>query len=103
MLSQLRSKLDQNTRILVGNIPDLSKVEIYTSLGIPKLLLSIQIKRWNDSIKDIVRRNHCDLVDFYSHWKELGEHPKYVSFDGFHPSRDGYQRLAQIFYQQYLK
>jgi acyl-CoA thioesterase-1 len=103
MLSQLRAKLGDHTRILVGNIPDLSKVSIYTSLGIPKLLLSLQVKRWNDAIKSVVKKNQCELVDLYSHWKELGEHPEYVSFDGFHPSKDGYQRLAQIFHQQYLK
>lgn len=103
MLSQLRNKLDKNTRILVGNIPDLSKVSIYTSLGIPKLLLTIQIKRWNDQIKQIIKKTHCEHVDLYSHWKELADHPEYVSFDGFHPSKDGYQRLAQIFYQQYIK
>jgi lysophospholipase L1-like esterase len=102
MLSQLRNKLDKNTRILVGNIPDLSKVSIYTSLGIPKLLLTIQIKRWNDQIKEIVKKHQCDLVDLYSHWKELGDHPEYISFDGFHPSKDGYQRLAQIFHQHFI-
>ena len=103
MLSQLRNKFDKNTRILVGNIPDLSKVSIHTSFGIPKLLLSIQIKRWNDQIKLIVKKNHCDLVDLHYHWKELADRPEYVSFDGFHPSKDGYQRLAQVFYQQYIK
>lgn len=103
MLSQLRNKLDKNTRILVGNVPDLSKVGIYTSLGIPKLLLTIQVKRWNDQIKHIVKKNNCDLVDLHYHWKELADHPEYVSFDGFHPSKDGYQRLAQVFYQQYMK
>ncbi|CAF1652824.1 unnamed protein product [Adineta ricciae] len=103
MLSELRTKLSENTRILVGNIPDLTKVSIYTSLGIPKLLLGIQVKRWNDAIKRIVKKNHCDLVDLHSHWKELNEHSEYISFDGFHPSVEGYQRLAQIFYQQYLK
>jgi acyl-CoA thioesterase-1 len=103
MLSQLRTKLGVDTRILVGNIPDLSKVNIYTSLGIPKLLLSLQIKRWNDAIKQAVRKNQCDLVDLFSHWKELSEHPEYVSFDGFHPSANGYARLAQVFYQKYSK
>ncbi|CAF4063670.1 unnamed protein product, partial [Adineta steineri] len=49
------------------------------------------------------KKNRCDLVDLHSHWKELGDHPEYVSFDGFHPSSDGYQRLAQVFYQQYCK
>ncbi|CAF3397301.1 unnamed protein product [Rotaria sp. Silwood2] len=103
MLSQLRNKLGNDTRILVGNIPDLSQVNTYTSLGIPKLLLTLQIKRWNDAIKQIVKKNQCDLVDLYSHWKELSEHPEYISFYGFYLSTHGYERLVQIFYQQYLK
>jgi lysophospholipase L1-like esterase len=103
MLSQLRTKLNQNTRILVGNIPDLSQVSIYTSFGIPKQLLGMQIKQWNDAIDDIVDRNQCELVDLFAHWKELALHPEYISFDGFHPSANGYTRLAEIFYQQYSK
>jgi lysophospholipase L1-like esterase len=73
------------------------------SLGIPKLLLIFQVKRWNDSIKSILKKYQCDLVDLYSHWKELKQHSEYVSFDGFHSSKDGYQRLPQIFHQQYIK
>jgi lysophospholipase L1-like esterase len=103
MLSQLRTKLNQNTRILVGNIPDLTQVSIYTSFGIPKQLLGMQIKQWNDAIDDIVDRNQCELVDLFAHWKELALHPEYISFDGFHPSANGYTRLAEIFYQQYSK
>jgi lysophospholipase L1-like esterase len=103
MLSQLRTKLDQNTRILVGNIPDLAQVNIYTSFGMPKQLLSMKIKEWNDVIHDIVEKNQCELVDLFVHWKELSLHPEYISFDGFHPSANGYTRLAEIFYQQYLK
>jgi len=103
MLSQLRIKLDKDTRILVGNIPDLSQVDIYTSFGIPKQFLSMQIKQWNDAIHDIVGKNQCELVDLYAYWKELALHPEYISFDGFHPSSNGYTRLAEVFYQQYSK
>lgn len=103
VLSQLRTKLDQDTRILVGNIPDLSLVTIYTSFGIPKQLLSAQVKQWNDAIDDVVKKNQCELVDLFAYWKELARHPEYISFDGFHPSADGYTRLAEIFYQQYSK
>ncbi|CAF1003198.1 unnamed protein product [Rotaria sordida] len=103
MLFQLRTKLDRNTRILVGNIPDLSQLDTLNSCGIPKFLLKFVIKRWNNAIKHIVKNNHCDLVDFYSYWKELGEHPEYISSDGFHPSKEGYRKIAQLFYQHYLK
>ncbi|CAF1180376.1 unnamed protein product [Adineta steineri] len=103
MLSQLRTKLTKDIRILVGNIPDLSQVNIYTSFGIPKELLSVRVKEWNDAINDIVQKNQCELVDLFAYWKELASHPEYISFDGFHPSSDGYTRLAEIFYQQYSK
>ena len=103
MLFQLRTQLGRDTRILVGNIPDLSKVSIYTSLGIPKFLLTVQVKRWNDAIKHAARKHQCELIDLYSHWKELADHPEYVSFDGFHPSADGYDRLAELFYQHFSK
>jgi acyl-CoA thioesterase I len=103
MLFQLRTRLNKNTRILVGNIPDLSKVITYKSSGIPSLLLKFQVKRWNRVIKDAVKANDCDLVDLYSGWRELGEHPEYISPDGFHPSKAGYRRIAQAFYQEYLK
>jgi len=52
---------------------------------------------------NIVDRNQCELVDLFAHWKELALHPEYISFDGFHPSANGYTRLAEIFYQQYSK
>ena len=103
MLSQLRTKLESNTRILVGNIPDLAQVSIYSAFGIPKPLLSAQVKQWNDVIGDVVTKNQCELVDLYAHWKELAQHPEYISFDGFHPSAHGYTRLADIFYQHYSK
>lgn len=101
MLSQLRTKLESNTRILVGNIPDLAQVSIYSAFGIPKPLLSAQVNQWNDVISDVVTKNQCELVDLYAHWKELAQHPEYISFDGFHPSAHGYTRLADIFYQHY--
>ncbi|CAF0755491.1 unnamed protein product [Adineta ricciae] len=101
MLSQLRSKSSKDTRILVGNIPDLAQVNIYTAFGISKQFLSAQVALWNDAIRDIVQKNQCELVDLFAHWKELATHPEYISYDGFHPSAHGYTRLADVFYQQY--
>ncbi|CAF3664968.1 unnamed protein product [Rotaria sordida] len=103
MLSQLRTKSDKNTRILVGNIPDLSQINIYKAFGIPQQYLSILVKQWNDVIDEIVKKYQCELVDLFAYWKELAVHPEYISFDGFHPSANGYTRLAEVFYQQYSK
>ena len=101
MLSQLREKLHPNTRILVGNIPDLAQVSIYAAFGVPTTLLAAQVKQWNDMIAEIVQAHQCELVDLYAHWNELARHPEYISLDGFHPSAQGYTRLAEIFYQHY--
>ena len=57
MLSQLRSKSSKDTRILVGNIPDLAQVNIYTAFGISKQFLSAQVALWNDAIRDTVQKN----------------------------------------------
>jgi lysophospholipase L1-like esterase len=103
MLSQLRTNLDKDTRILVANLPDLSQISFFTSRGISKQSLTMKIKQWNDAIQDIVRKNQCELVDVYAHWEELALHPEYISLDGFHPSAHGYTKLAEIFYQQYSK
>jgi lysophospholipase L1-like esterase len=40
-------------------------------------------------------------VDLYAHWREVAEHPEYVAADGFHPSAEGYARLAEIFAETY--
>ena len=42
-------------------------------------------------------RHGDTLVDLYSHWQEVAQHPEYVSNDGFHPSSEGYQALADVF------
>eukprot|EP00699_Malawimonas_sp_californiana_P002186 EC716754.1.p1 GENE.EC716754.1~~EC716754.1.p1 ORF type:complete len:245 (+),score=39.53 EC716754.1:59-736(+) len=109
-LNQLRSAGAR--RVLVGNIPDLTRVPIYRLFGLD--LVSREVARWNTAIQDTIhkyksqqKRNDSDrsfdvkLVDLHKHWKELGVHPEYVSLDGFHPSSDGYARLAEIFFDAY--
>jgi lysophospholipase L1-like esterase len=36
-------------------------------------------------------------VNLYSRWREIAQHPEYLSADGFHPSSEGYQALADVF------
>jgi acyl-CoA thioesterase-1 len=95
-LDQLLSQLETtHARVLVGNVPDLGRLAAYH--GIEATLLSAEVNRWNAVIAETTARHHASLVDLYSRWQELAEHPEYLSADGFHPSSEGYQRLAEVF------
>jgi lysophospholipase L1-like esterase len=90
LLAELRSKT--GATILVGNIPDLS--------GIPaagRFDLRFQ-DRWNAGIAATVLQHQTTLVDLRAIWREVRDHPEYISSDGFHPSTSGYRRLAELFY-----
>src|SRR5579859_6908747 len=86
-----------HARVLVGNIPDLSRLSVYQSVD-PTALRST-VDQWNQVIADTAARHGAILVDLYAHWQDLAQHPEYVSADGFHPSAEGYQQLADVFAQ----
>jgi lysophospholipase L1-like esterase len=92
LLTQLKGT---RARILVGNVPDLGRLAVYG--GVDAALLSAEVDRWNAVIADTAARHNATLVDLYSRWRELADHPEYISADGFHPSADGYQRLSDVF------
>lgn len=99
-LDALLGALRQGThaRILVGNVPDLAGVASYQALGIPPALLRWEVARWNRAIAAVAARHGATVVDLTGTWTELGQHPEYLSADGFHPSASGYERLAETFY-----
>ena len=84
-----------NARVLVGNVPDLARLAAYR--GQDPTPLQSQVARWNAVIAATAARHGATLVDLYSQWQEVAEHPEYLSADGFHPSADGYQALADVF------
>jgi lysophospholipase L1-like esterase len=90
LLSELRS--GTHATVLVGNIPDLRALP---SAGRFDLR---EVDRWNAAIEEAVRRHDATLVDLRETWKEVADHPEYISSDGFHPSTTGYRRLADVFY-----
>ena len=90
LLGELRSKT--RATILVGNIPDLSAIPAAGRFDLRF------VDRWNAGIDEVVRRHEATLVDLRATWKEVREHPEYISSDGFHPSTAGYRRLAEVFY-----
>jgi len=95
-LDALLTRLDTtHARVLVGNVPDLAGLAAYR--GIDPVPLQAEVDRWNQVIADTTLRHGDTLVDLYAHWQEIAQHPEYLSADGFHPSSDGYQALADVF------
>jgi acyl-CoA thioesterase-1 len=84
-----------HARVLVGNVPDLGGLAAYR--GIDPGPLKAEVDRWNQVIADTTARHDATLVDLYSRWQEVALHPEFLSADGFHPSSEGYQALADVF------
>lgn len=74
--------------LVVNNIPDIS-----LALSIPfykKVYAQILIRRFNNTIKTQVHKNHASLVDMHSQTKMLKEYDGLISSDGLHPSDLGH-------------
>ena len=84
-----------HARILVGNVPDVSRLA--PAAGRDPVALNEQVGRWNDVIATTSARYGATVVDLYARWQEVAEHPEYLAADGFHPSTEGYARLADVF------
>ncbi len=87
-----------HARVLIANIPDLALIPAFA--GRPGLLPTLAA--WNAVIAAAARAHGATLVDLYSRWRELAQHPEYVGADGLHPTTAGYQRLADLFWQSYV-
>jgi lysophospholipase L1-like esterase len=96
LLSRLQAAAP-SARIGVANVPDLTLLPYFYTYD--QQLLQIQVQTYNTAIATVVSHHHVILVDLYQHWKELSQHPEYISEDGLHPSTIGYARLAELFYE----
>ena len=95
-LDTLLGDLDQtHARVYVGNVPDLAALAAYRQVD--PAPLGAAVDAWNQVIADAAGRHGATVVDLYSHWQDVAQHPEYLSADGFHPSSDGYQALANVF------
>ena len=97
-LGQIVDGLVQKTdaTIFVGNVPDLRTVPVYASADKTRLLAGIQA--YNDAIAAIAARNpaRVKVVDLFAGSAALVSNAT-VSQDGFHPSDEGYQLIAERF------
>jgi lysophospholipase L1-like esterase len=99
-LDRLLAEVHQDGRcVLVGNVPDLTQAPAYRSTD-PMTLRAV-IQQWNAVIASVAERHGATVVDLDAHWREMTERPEYISADGFHPSSEGYARLATIFFDEY--
>lgn len=97
----LRELTRTGATVLVGNVPDLASLPIsdmrLRAYGAPgRGALRAEIVRWNATIARVAERHGATVVDIHTEWRELQAHPEYLSGDGFHPSTEGYARLAQL-------
>ena len=93
LLTTLRART--HAIIAVGNLPDLTLLPIFAQQDQTALLAEVQA--WNSVIARDCAEAGVTLVDLFSGWKELANHPEYIAGDGFHPSTIGAARVADLF------
>jgi lysophospholipase L1-like esterase len=96
-LATLLTTLRQRThaRIAVGNLPDLTLLPFFAKYD--QAALQYTVAAWNAAIAADCAQAGVTLVDVYSGWAELAQHPEYLASDGLHPSTLGAARLAALF------
>ena len=58
------------------------------------------VRSANAAIEAICRKNQATLFDLYAFSKkEIPRHPEYFSWDGYHPSEEGYDRWAEAMWR----
>jgi lysophospholipase L1-like esterase len=85
-----------SAHIFVGNLPDITLLPYFARKGNTSALHA-QVAHWNDAIATLCKQEHDVLVDIFSTWGQLADHPEYVASDGFHPSTAGAAQLAGLF------
>jgi lysophospholipase L1-like esterase len=108
------------TRVLVANTPDLGQLPAYQAClpnppaGVPECLiptglvpspdrLAAAVDAYNGVIAQVVEEEGATLVDLHAHEALMGQHPEWLSADGFHPNGLGYVAIARVFEDAYRK
>jgi lysophospholipase L1-like esterase len=105
-------------RVLVANVPDLRELPAFkaclptaaaagpTCPISPSLVPSADkllqlINAYNALIAQVVKQEGATLVDLFQNGSAIGQHPDWISSDGFHPSAAGYAAIAKSFEDAY--
>lgn len=98
-LDAILTKLETlpHVHVAVANLADLTLLPRFSSDD--QTTLKQLVAQWNAVISQEILAHHDILVDIYGHTSELTSHPEYLSADGLHPSTQGYQQIADLFYQ----
>jgi lysophospholipase L1-like esterase len=106
--------------VLVANTPDLGQLPAYRAClpnaptGGPACLIpdglvptpqviAAAIDAYNAAISSAAKAEGATLVDLHLDGAEIGQHPEWLSADGFHPSEQGYAVIAKLFEDAYRK
>ena len=94
----LASLSELDCRVIVGNMPDLSRVPALGAVGDRVTLLRLTAEHWNATIARIAFAYGAEVVDLFDLDAAIDEQwPEYFGQDGFHPSPAGHRRLAELF------
>lgn len=83
------------TLVFVGNVPDLSQIPYFGAWDTGRLRR--EVADWNAVIVRDCATAGATVVDLYSVWGQIENHPDYISDDGLHPSDRGATALALVF------
>ncbi|HZA14159.1 MAG TPA: SGNH/GDSL hydrolase family protein [Myxococcaceae bacterium] len=87
--------------VVVCNIIDLAHAPAaaaaVTWLGLGRAQVTDRVREFNSHLASLAKRPRFHVVDLFSFsQRELPAHPEYFCPDGFHPSRAGYDRWADL-------
>ena len=93
----LEALVNAGARVVVGNVPDLSRLPGLADTPDEARMLRTTAEHWNAAIGRLAAAYGAEVVDLFGPGEELGAHPDYFGEDGFHPSPAGHERLAELF------
>ncbi len=89
---------ETSAQVVLLNVPDLATLAGSHATAEMRAKLREQVRAWNDAIATTARPfgSRVLVVDLLPASRELAEHAEWISSDGFHPSPQGYQKLAEV-------
>lgn len=93
LLTQLRAQT--SAQIVIGNLPDMRQLPRVQAQNWDPGQTQALIEEYNAAIARQAAQAGAHLVDL--HAADLVSNPANICQDGFHPSNDGYARMAELF------